>query len=221
MTPARPRAVGGAWTWAPPEVSLQARTHPCGVVFVHGPAVASPRPGPAGIAVHHRVRGHHPVGGRGAAAVAWRGRPHCHRVVADRAAAVDRLAGLRRIGIDEISYRKGQRYLLCVVDHYNGRLVWAGKNRTQETLNRFFDTLAPNAPPTGTSPPTAPSGSTTWSRRRTRRGAGRGRLPCGGRAHRSPRPGAPRNGRPILRAGGHHDEAATLKGSRWALLKTP
>ena len=28
--------------------------------------------------------------------------------------AVDRLAGLRRIGIDEISYRKGQRYLLVV-----------------------------------------------------------------------------------------------------------
>jgi len=26
----------------------------------------------------------------------------------------DRLAGLRRIGIDEISYRKGQRYLLVV-----------------------------------------------------------------------------------------------------------
>ncbi|HWR48168.1 MAG TPA: helix-turn-helix domain-containing protein [Pseudonocardiaceae bacterium] len=33
------------------------------------------------------------------------------RVVATRAAQSDRLTGLRRIGVDEISYRKGQRYL--------------------------------------------------------------------------------------------------------------
>jgi hypothetical protein len=38
-------------------------------------------------------------------------------VVAEVAGTRDRLAGLRRIGIDEISYRKSQRYLLCVVDH--------------------------------------------------------------------------------------------------------
>jgi transposase len=63
------------------------------------------------------------------------------RVVADRAARLDRLAGLRRIGIDEISYRKGQRYLLVVVDHDTGRLVWAGKDRTEATLRAFFDAL--------------------------------------------------------------------------------
>jgi len=74
--------------------------------------------------------------------VAWRSVADIvTRVVADRAGRLDRLAGLRRIGIDEISYRKGQRYLLCVVDHDTGRLVWAGKNRTQETLGRFFDDL--------------------------------------------------------------------------------
>ena len=63
------------------------------------------------------------------------------RVVADRAGQTDRLAGLRRIGIDEISYRKGQRYLLVVVDHDSGWLVWAGKDRTAATLRRFFDEL--------------------------------------------------------------------------------
>src|SRR5436190_1096300 len=74
--------------------------------------------------------------------VAWRSVADIvTRVVANRAAATDRLAGLRRIGIDEISYRKGQRYLLVVVDHDTGRLVWAGKNRTKETLGRFFDDL--------------------------------------------------------------------------------
>ncbi len=63
------------------------------------------------------------------------------RVIADRAAGTDRLANLRRIGIDEISYRKGHQYLLVVTDHDTGRLVWAGKDRTTDTLNRFFDDL--------------------------------------------------------------------------------
>ena len=48
------------------------------------------------------------------------------RVNADIDATVDRLDGLRRIGIDEISYKRGQRYLIVVVDHDTGRLVWAG-----------------------------------------------------------------------------------------------
>jgi transposase len=60
--------------------------------------------------------------------VAWRSVSDIvTRVIAARAEAGDRLAGLRRIGIDEISYRKGQRYLLVVTDHDTGRLVWAGK----------------------------------------------------------------------------------------------
>ena len=63
------------------------------------------------------------------------------RVVTQRAAQLDRLDGLRRIGVDEISYRKGHRYLLCVVDHDTGRLVWAAKGRDSETLRRFFDAL--------------------------------------------------------------------------------
>jgi transposase len=41
------------------------------------------------------------------------------------AAAPGRLtgAGLRRIGVDQIFYREGQRYLLVVTDHDTGRLV--------------------------------------------------------------------------------------------------
>ncbi len=44
--------------------------------------------------------------------IAWRtvGRV-CARVAAEQATTVDRLAGLRRIGIDEVSYKKGHRYL--------------------------------------------------------------------------------------------------------------
>lgn len=63
------------------------------------------------------------------------------RVVADARAVRDPLAGLARIGIDEISYRRGQRYLTVVVDHDTGRLVWAAEGRNERTLERFFEEL--------------------------------------------------------------------------------
>jgi len=63
------------------------------------------------------------------------------RVNDDVEATVDRLGGLRRIGIDEISYKRGHRYLIVVVDHDTGRLVWAGPGRSQAALNVFFDEL--------------------------------------------------------------------------------
>jgi transposase len=65
------------------------------------------------------------------------------RVNADIDATVDRLDGLRRIGIDEISYKRGHRYLIVVVDHDRGRLVWAGPGRNDTALNVFFDELGP------------------------------------------------------------------------------
>lgn len=65
------------------------------------------------------------------------------RVADDAMAGVDRLEGLRRIGIDEISYKKGHRYLTVVVDHESRRLVWAAPGRDQATLNTFFELLGP------------------------------------------------------------------------------
>jgi len=63
------------------------------------------------------------------------------RVSADAERLTDRLAGLRRIGIDELSYKKGHRYITCVVDHDTGRLVWAAPGRDKATLHLFFDAL--------------------------------------------------------------------------------
>ena len=63
------------------------------------------------------------------------------RVNADVEAKVDRLEGLRRIGIDEISYKRGHRYLIVVVNHDTGALVWAGPGRNDAALNVFFDQL--------------------------------------------------------------------------------
>jgi len=49
--------------------------------------------------------------------------------------------GVARIGIDEISYKRGHRYLTIAVDHDSGRLVWAAVGRDKATLNKFFDLL--------------------------------------------------------------------------------
>lgn len=65
------------------------------------------------------------------------------RVSADIEANVDRLSGLSRIGIDEISYKRGHRYLIIVVDHDTRRLIWAAPGRDKATLNSFFDQLGP------------------------------------------------------------------------------
>ena len=66
------------------------------------------------------------------------------RVSDDARARLDPLEGLVRIGIDEISYRKGHRYLTVVVDHDTGRLVWAAPGRNKATVNDFFNELGPS-----------------------------------------------------------------------------
>jgi transposase len=66
------------------------------------------------------------------------------RVWAETGGLVDRFAGLRRIGIDEISYRRGRLFLTVVIDHDTGRLVWAGTGQSKATLQTFFDALGPD-----------------------------------------------------------------------------
>ena len=45
------------------------------------------------------------------------------------------------IGIDEVSYRKGHKYLTCVFDLNNSRLIWVGIGKNKETVSKFFKTL--------------------------------------------------------------------------------
>jgi transposase len=65
----------------------------------------------------------------------------CERVSDEALGARDLFSGLTRIGVDEISIRKGQRYLTVVVDHDTGRLVWAAPGRDRKTVERFLDLL--------------------------------------------------------------------------------
>jgi len=50
------------------------------------------------------------------------------------------LSGISAIGVDEIQYRKGHKYLTLVyqIDAGCRRLLWAGKDRTTETIEGFF-----------------------------------------------------------------------------------
>src|SRR5450755_2731357 len=74
--------------------------------------------------------------------IAWRtvGRI-CARVSAEAKQGRDLFAGLKALGFDEISVRKGQKYLTVVVDHHTGRLVWAAYGRDRKTVEKFLASL--------------------------------------------------------------------------------
>ena len=54
-----------------------------------------------------------------------------------------RLDHLYRIGVDEISYRRGHRFLTIVADHDTGNVVWVGKQRSKAAFEEFFTALGP------------------------------------------------------------------------------
>jgi transposase len=63
------------------------------------------------------------------------------RVVADQLDDA-RLHEVYRIGVDEVSYRKGHRFLTVVADHdRDGAVIWAGEGRKAATLELFYDEL--------------------------------------------------------------------------------
>ncbi|QNK82874.1 ISL3 family transposase [Nakamurella sp. PAMC28650] len=143
-------------------------------------------------------------------------------VVADGLAGRDVLAGLRRIGIDEISHRKGQRYLTCVVDQDSGRLVWAAPGRNSDTLGRFFDQLGPEraAALTHVSADGAQWIHDTVTARAPQAVLGLDPFHIVGWATRE-LDKVRRQTWNTLRGRSSSAQASSVKGSRWALLKNP
>ena len=166
------------------------------------------------------------------------------RVWAESCETFDRFEGLRRIGIDEISYKKGHKYLTVVVDHDSGRLVWAAEGRSAATLRLFFDLLGEQrcAAITHVSADAAawiakvvtercpqaircadPFHVVAWATAavdKVRRGAWNR-----ARAKARPRKQFGKRGRPRAGTGNTPDadreQATVVKKSRWALLKNP
>jgi transposase len=144
------------------------------------------------------------------------------RVVAEARGRTDRLAGVTKIAIDEKAYRKGHRYITVVTDLDTGRVVWAAEGRSKVTVEAFFTALGKE------------------------RAAALTHVGCDGAdwIHTVVKVAAPeavlcldsfhvvawaseaveevrrRIGRD-LKAAGRQEEAKALKGSRWAVLKSP
>ena len=61
--------------------------------------------------------------------------------VMDDVIDVDRLDGLFRIGIDDVSWRRHHHYLTLVSDHDTSRIVWGAPGRDTATADSFFEAL--------------------------------------------------------------------------------
>lgn len=74
--------------------------------------------------------------------ISWRAVNNaCIRIATEALGRVDLLDGLIAIAIDEVKYKKGQKYLTVVCDHATGKVIWAAKGRSKETVGEFFDAL--------------------------------------------------------------------------------
>ncbi len=143
------------------------------------------------------------------------------RVAADAMAGLDRLDGLRRIGIDEKSWGKGQdKYLVIVTDHDAGRVAWIGERRCQATVEAFFSDLGDERAKLLTHVSADGAG---WIHPVVREKAPRAEL-CLDAFHVVKWAGEKlddlrRRIAGELRAAGRGDEAATLGTGMWALRK--
>jgi transposase len=64
--------------------------------------------------------------------ISWRAVNNaCVRLAEEALGRVDLLEGLVAVAIDEVKYKKGQRYLTVVCDHVTGKVVWAAKGRSK------------------------------------------------------------------------------------------
>ena len=52
-----------------------------------------------------------------------------------------RIRGLTAIGIDEVSYRKGHKYVTVVYDLNRSCVVWVGPGKERKTIDRFFNEM--------------------------------------------------------------------------------
>lgn len=144
------------------------------------------------------------------------------RVVSEARGKTDRLAGVVKVAIDEKAYRKGQRYITVVTDLDTGRVVWATDGRSKATVEAFFAVLGEQRAAQLTH--VACDGA-DWIHTVVKAKAVNAVL-CLDSFHvvawaSEAVDEVRRRITRELRAAGRDDEAASLKGSRWAVLKNP
>lgn len=57
----------------------------------------------------------------------------------------DRFCGIKRIAVDEISFRKRHRYLTVVTDHDSRKVIWVAEGKSSEVLKGFFTEIGADA----------------------------------------------------------------------------
>lgn len=62
-----------------------------------------------------------------------------HRTIA-RTRDGHRIRDLKAIGIDEVKFRKGHKYVTVVYDLERSRVVWVGPGKARSTIDQFFNT---------------------------------------------------------------------------------
>ena len=75
--------------------------------------------------------------------ITWRSVRRIIETVVEERMGEDRWKDLWLIGVDELGYRRHHSYLTIVVNHMSGKVVWVGKDRKAETLEKFFAELGP------------------------------------------------------------------------------
>jgi transposase len=71
--------------------------------------------------------------------IAWRTVGRIIERVVDLHLPKDRFQGVRAIGVDETSYKRGHRYLTVVSCLGTGRVLWVAEGKSAETLGAFFE----------------------------------------------------------------------------------
>ncbi len=151
--------------------------------------------------------------------IAWRTVGQIIERVVARLGPTDRLEGLEYIGIDELSYRRHHEYITCVVDHVESKVVWAAEGKSAATVDGFFKALGPERAARLKGVTIDMSGAYIDA---VQRGAPQAQI-IFDRFHvqRLAQDAVDQVRRDQVRMLAGSDEAATLKRTRWALLKNP
>ena len=151
--------------------------------------------------------------------IAWRTVGQIIERVVARLGPTDRLEGLEYIGIDELSYRRHHEYITCVVDHVESKVVWAAEGKSAATVDGFFKALGPERAARLKGVTIDMSGAYIDA---VQRGAPQAQI-IFDRFHvqRLAQDAVDQVRREQVRLLAGSGEAATLKRTRWALLKNP
>jgi transposase len=75
--------------------------------------------------------------------ISWETVANIVKRVVDRKLDDKRLDGLYHVGLDEVSYRKGHKYLTVLANHATGKVVEMVEGRSKESVGKLFDVLGP------------------------------------------------------------------------------